>query len=141
MKVEPAAALVGDIAVPAVKGICQRGALLAAIADGESELRNFGHAADTDSALSAVTALGAQVEDDGDVVRVRGRGLRGLTAAAGPIDCGNAGTVLRLLSGILAGQDGCFELVDGVVMMQASATRDHERVAKRVFVSLYAQVD
>ena len=53
-RVEPAAALVGDIAVPAVKGICQRGALLAAIADGESELRNFGHAADTDSALAAV---------------------------------------------------------------------------------------
>ena len=56
-RVEPAAALVGDIAVPAVKGICQRGALLGAIADGESELRNFGHAADTDSALAAVAAL------------------------------------------------------------------------------------
>src|SRR5262249_8305681 len=60
VRVEPAAALVGDIAVPAVKGICQRGALLAAIADGESELRGFGHAADTDSALDAVRELGAE---------------------------------------------------------------------------------
>jgi 3-phosphoshikimate 1-carboxyvinyltransferase len=106
-RVEPAAALVGDIAVPAVKGICQRGALLAAIADGESELRNFGHAADTDSALAAVATLGAEVsEPEPGTVRIAGRGLRGLLQPDAPIDCGNAGTVLRLLSGILAGQDG-----------------------------------
>ncbi len=107
MRIEPAAALVGDIAVPAVKGICQRGALLAAIADGESELRGFGHAADTDAALDAVRALGAEVDEpESGTVRIRGLGLRGLVAPDGPIDCGNAGTVLRLLSGILAGQDG-----------------------------------
>jgi 3-phosphoshikimate 1-carboxyvinyltransferase len=113
VRVEPAAALVGDIAVPAVKGICQRGALLAAIADGESELRNFGHAADTDSALSAVAALGAEVnEPEPGTVRIRGRGLHGLVQPGAAIDCGNAGTVLRLLGGILAGQDGRrFELV------------------------------
>jgi 3-phosphoshikimate 1-carboxyvinyltransferase len=112
-RVEPAAALVGDIAVPAVKGICQRGALLGAIADGESELRNFGHAADTDSALAAVAALGAEVsEPELGTVWIGGRGLRGLLQPDAPIDCGNAGTVLRLLSGILAGQDGRrFELV------------------------------
>jgi 3-phosphoshikimate 1-carboxyvinyltransferase len=112
-RVEPAAALVGDIAVPAVKGICQRGALLAAIADGESELRNFGHAADTDTALTAVEALGAEVsEPEPGTVRIGGRGLRGLVQPDAPIDCGNAGTVLRLLSGMLAGQDGRrFELV------------------------------
>jgi 3-phosphoshikimate 1-carboxyvinyltransferase len=112
-RVEPAAALVGDIAVPAVKGICQRGALLAAIADGESELRNFGHAADTDSALTAIETLGAEVsEPEPGTVRITGCGMRGLVQPGAPIDCGNAGTVLRLLSGILAGQDGRrFELV------------------------------
>ena len=112
MRVEPAAALVGDVGVPAVKGICQRGALLAAIADGESELRNFGHAADTDSALTAIRALGVDVDEpEPEVVRIAGRGLRGLVAPDSPIDCGNAGTVLRLLAGVLAGQDGRFELV------------------------------
>jgi 3-phosphoshikimate 1-carboxyvinyltransferase len=106
-RIEPAAALVGDIAVPAVKGICQRGALLAAIADGESELRNFGHAADTDSALTAIQALGAEVSElEPGTVLITGRRLRGLVQPGAPIDCGNAGTVLRLLSGILAGQDG-----------------------------------
>jgi 3-phosphoshikimate 1-carboxyvinyltransferase len=106
-RIEPAAALVGDIAVPAVKGICQRGALLAAIADGESELRNFGHATDTDSALTAIQALGAEVSElEPGTVLITGRGRRGLVQPGAPIDCGNAGTVLRLLSGILAGQDG-----------------------------------
>jgi 3-phosphoshikimate 1-carboxyvinyltransferase len=111
VRIQPAASLQGDLAVPGVKGICQRGVLLGAIADGESEVRGFGHAADTDAAIAAVRALGAEVEEPAaDVVRVHGRGLRGLAEADGPIDCGNAGTVLRLLAAILAGQDGRFEL-------------------------------
>ena len=111
MRVEPAAAVVGAIGVPAVKGICQRGVLLGAIADGESELRGFGHAADTDTAIEVVRALGVDVRTEGDTVRIAGRGLRGLVEPEGPLDCGNAGTVLRLTAGILAGQDGRSELV------------------------------
>ncbi|MEP6977277.1 MAG: 3-phosphoshikimate 1-carboxyvinyltransferase [Thermoleophilia bacterium] len=111
MRVEPAAAVVGAIGVPAVKGICQRGVLLGAIAEGESELRGFGHAADTDTAIEVVRTLGVDVSVDGDTVRIAGRGLRGLAEPDGPLDCGNAGTVLRLTAGILAGQDGRFELV------------------------------
>ena len=61
-RVEPAAALVGDIAVPGVKGLCQRAAILAAVADGVSEIRGFGHAADTDVALEVVRALGRRGE-------------------------------------------------------------------------------
>ena len=130
MRVEPAAALVGGIAVPAVKGICQRGALLAAIADGESELRNFGHAADTDSALAAVRVLGAEVtEPESGVVNIRGCGLRGLVAPPEPVDCGNAGTVLRLLSGILAGQHGRFELT-GDASLSARPVRVDEPLAQ-----------
>ena len=113
MKVEPAATLVGDLAVPGVKGICQRGVLLGAVAEGESELRGFGHAADTDAAIDVVRALGAEVDEPSeDVVRTRGVGLRGLREPEGPLDCGNAGTVLRLTAGLLAGQEGRrFELV------------------------------
>jgi 3-phosphoshikimate 1-carboxyvinyltransferase len=110
--VEPARSVVGAIAVPGVKGICQRGILLGAIADGESELRGFGHAADTDSAIAAVRAVGARVEEQApDVVRISGHGLRGLAEPDEPIDCGNAATVLRLLCGVLAGQRGRFQLV------------------------------
>ena len=127
MKIEPAASLEGAIAVPGVKGISQRAVLLAAIADGESRIRGFGRAGDTETAISVVRALGVDVlDDDVETVRVRGVGLRGLREPGGPIDCGNAGTVLRLVSGILAGQRGRFELVGD----ESLTMRPHERVAE-----------
>jgi len=126
MKFEPARELRGGIAVPGVKGISQRAVLLGAVADGESVIRGFGRAADTESAISAVRALGVEVEEDEDVVRVRGRGLRGLQEPGAPIDCGNAGTVMRLLAGLLAGQEGRFELAGD----ESLSARPQERVAE-----------
>src|SRR5204862_4422336 len=106
-RVEPAAALVGDIAVPAVKGICQRGALLAAIAEGESELRNFGHAADTDAALEAVQALGADVNEPVQgTVRIGGRGPRGVVPPPAADEWGDARPGPRLLGGVPGGRGG-----------------------------------
>src|SRR5439155_15548830 len=93
MKIEPAASIEGAIAVPGVKGISQRAVLLGAIADGESRIEGFGRAADTESAISVVRELGAEVIEEGpDSVRVRGVGLRGLREPSGPLDFGNAGT-------------------------------------------------
>jgi 3-phosphoshikimate 1-carboxyvinyltransferase len=127
MTIEPAASVQGAIAVPGVKGISQRAVLLGAVADGESEISGFGRAADTETAISVVRELGATVEDEGgDVVRVHGVGLRGLKEPGGSIDCGNAGTVLRLVSGILAGQDGRFVLTGD----ESLSRRPHERVAE-----------
>ncbi|HZP72380.1 MAG TPA: 3-phosphoshikimate 1-carboxyvinyltransferase [Gaiellaceae bacterium] len=124
LRIEPAAALVGAAAVPGVKGISQRAALLGAVADGDTRIRGFGRAADTLSALDAARALGAEVHDGGDDdIRIRGAGLRGLRAAT--VDCGNAGTVLRLLCGLLVGQSGSFELVGD----ESLTMRPHERVA------------
>ena len=112
MKIEPAASIEGAVAVPGVKGISQRAVLLGAIADGESLIEGFGRAADTETAISVVRRLGAEVDEDGpETVRVHGVGLRGLRAPDVPLDFGNAGTVMRLASGILAGQAGRFELV------------------------------
>jgi 3-phosphoshikimate 1-carboxyvinyltransferase len=125
MKVEPAAALEGAAAVPGVKGISQRAALLGAVADGETRIRGFGRAADTLSALEAARTLGAEVHDGGDDdIRVRGVGLRGLGSAT--VDCGNAGTVLRLLCGLLVGQAGSYELVGD----ESLTMRPHERAAE-----------
>jgi 3-phosphoshikimate 1-carboxyvinyltransferase len=111
MRIEPAAALVGDLAVPGDKSISHRAVLLAAVAEGESELAGFGVSEDTLATVGAVRALGADAEVEGDRVRIRGVGLRGLRPPDGPIDCRNAGTLMRLLPGLLAGQEGTFELV------------------------------
>jgi len=124
--VEPAVSVRGALAVPGVKGICQRGVLLGAIAEGETEVRGFGRAADTESAILVVRQLGAEVIDvSEDVVRVRGCGLRGLAAPTEPLDCGNAGTVMRLAAGILAGQEGTFTLVGD----ESLSSRPQERIA------------
>jgi 3-phosphoshikimate 1-carboxyvinyltransferase len=127
MRIEPAASVEGAIAVPGVKGISQRAVLLGALTDGESEISGFGRAADSEAAISVVRGLGAEVEDEGgETVRVRGLGLRGLREPEGPLDCGNAGTVLRLASGLLAGQDGRFVLTGD----ESLSRRPHERVAE-----------
>jgi 3-phosphoshikimate 1-carboxyvinyltransferase len=127
MKLEPAASVQGAIAVPGNKGSSQRAVLLGALTEGESELRGFGRAADTEAAISVVRQLGVEVEDDGgERVRVQGAGLRGLREPEAPLDCGNAGTVLRLASGVLAGQEGRFILTGD----ESLSRRPHERVAE-----------
>jgi 3-phosphoshikimate 1-carboxyvinyltransferase len=111
VKIEPAAALRGHIAVPGDKSISHRAVLLGAIADGETSVRGFGRSQDTEATIGAVRALGASVHDDEvDALRIEGVGLRGLRDPGEPIDCGNSGTTIRLLAGILAGQRGPFEL-------------------------------
>jgi 3-phosphoshikimate 1-carboxyvinyltransferase len=127
MKIEPAASIEGAIAVPGVKGISQRAVLLGAIADGESRIEGFGRAADTETALSVVRQLGAEVDDGGaETVRLGGVGLRGLREPDRPLDFGNAGTVMRLTAGILAGQNGRFELVGD----ESLSSRPQERIAE-----------
>jgi len=126
MEIRPVAAVRGDIAVPGDKSISHRALLVGAIADGESEIEGFGASKDTLSTLAAVRALGAGVVVRGEHVRVEGAGLRGLRQPGAPLDCGNAGTLMRLLPGILAGQAGRFELVGD----ESLTARPMERVAE-----------
>jgi 3-phosphoshikimate 1-carboxyvinyltransferase len=79
--------------------------MLAALAEGTSELRHFSAAADCHSTLACMRALGAEVKIDKEVVHVTGRGDRGLKSSWRVLDAGNSGTTMRLLAGILAGQD------------------------------------
>lgn len=127
MRIEPVAALIGHLAVPGDKSISHRAVLIAAICDGETRISGFGRSGDTEATISAARTLGAEVvEEDVDVLLVRGVGLRGLRAPGDSIDCGNAGTLMRLLTGVLAGQDGRFELVGDASL----SSRPMERVAE-----------
>ncbi|MDQ3992719.1 MAG: 3-phosphoshikimate 1-carboxyvinyltransferase, partial [Actinomycetota bacterium] len=107
----PASSVVGHIGLPGDKSISHRAVLLAAVADGETRIRGFGRSLDTEATVAAVRALGAGVDEPApDELVVHGVGLRGLRVPAGPIDCGNSGTLMRLLAGLLAGHGGRFEL-------------------------------
>jgi 3-phosphoshikimate 1-carboxyvinyltransferase len=127
MKVEPAGTLVGHIAVPGDKSISHRAVLIGALCDVDTEIYGFGHNADTASTIAAVRQLGVVVEETGDdELIVEGLGLRGLQASDSPIDCGNAGTLMRLLAGILAGQHGRFELTGD----ESLRSRPMDRIAE-----------
>jgi 3-phosphoshikimate 1-carboxyvinyltransferase len=127
-RIEPAGFLAGHIAVPGDKSISHRSVLIGALSDGETHVRGFGRSADTQSTIDAVRALGVQVDDvaDDELV-VHGVGLRGLRQPDSPIDAGNAGTLMRLLPGILAGQEGRrFELTGD----ESLRARPMDRVAE-----------
>jgi len=127
MRIDPAASLRGHIAVPGDKSVSHRSVLLGAIAEGETGVRGFGRSADTESTIAAVRALGVTVHDDDvDALRVEGAGLRALREPVEPIDCGNSGTTIRLLAGILAGQGGRFELAGD----DSLSRRPMERIAE-----------
>ena len=91
--------------MPGDKSVSHRAVMLGAISPGPVHVRGFGASADTLSTVAAVEALGVEVERAGETdLVVHGAGLRGLRAPAEPVDVGNAGTLIRLLPGILAGQ-------------------------------------
>lgn len=99
----------GTITVPGDKSISHRAVLLAALAEGVSVIRNWLPAGDTLATLEVVRALGVNVEVDERRpqawdLRVEGRGLRGLRRPSGPLNCRHAGTAIRLLAGVMAGQ-------------------------------------
>jgi 3-phosphoshikimate 1-carboxyvinyltransferase len=106
MRIEPAGALVGHIAVPGDKSISHRAVLIGALCDGDTHVRGFGRSGDTQSTVDAVRALGVEVEDVAEDELVVKSGQLMPTV----VDCGNAGTLMRLLAGILAGHPGRWEL-------------------------------
>jgi len=113
MRFEPAHGLAGELTAPPDKSISHRAALLGAMASEPVRIERFLHAADTTATLRAVAALGALVEERAAEVVVRGTGLREAREPGRTIDVGNAGTLLRLLPGWLAAQDGRSFTLDG----------------------------
>ncbi|MFH1007807.1 MAG: 3-phosphoshikimate 1-carboxyvinyltransferase [Candidatus Latescibacterota bacterium] len=97
--------LKGVIRVPGDKSISHRAVLLGAISEGVTEIEGFSSGADCWQTLKGMQALGVEIEKVDGRIRVHGRGLGGLRATSEALDAGNAGTMIRLLSGILAGQD------------------------------------
>jgi len=102
--IAPARALRGRLSVPGDKSISHRYAILAALAEGESEIRNFSTADDCRRTLECLRALGTAVETRPEALRIAGAGLDGLRPPSAPLDAGNSGTTMRLLAGVLAGQ-------------------------------------
>jgi len=107
-RIRPIARLRGEAEVPGDKSVSHRAALLGALAEGVSEVQGYLEAEDCLRTIAAVQALGAEVTRKGPGhYRIAGGGLRGLSEPADVIDCGNSGTSVRLLAGVLAAQPFC----------------------------------
>jgi len=107
--VRPASSIAGSLRLPGDKSISHRYAMLAAIAEGTSRLHNFSTGADCASTLGCLQALGANVQRRENTVEIHGQKLK-LRPPAAPLDCGNSGSTMRMMSGILAGQNFTSEL-------------------------------
>ena len=125
-RISPAQRLTGAVRLPGDKSISHRYAMLAAIAEGASRIRNYSTGADCLSTLAAMSALGASIERlDGEIV-IHGRGLEGLTAPAASLDAGNSGSTIRMVSGILAGQ----KFSSGIHGDESLSRRPMDRIMK-----------
>jgi 3-phosphoshikimate 1-carboxyvinyltransferase len=96
--------LAGAVSMPGDKSISHRYAMLAAIAEGTSQIHSFAESVDCQSTLNCLKMLGVPIERQGNEVVIEGAGLDGLQAPAEPLDAGNSGSTIRMMSGILSGQ-------------------------------------
>jgi 3-phosphoshikimate 1-carboxyvinyltransferase len=98
-------ALRGRLRLPGCKGISHRALLFAAIADGRSTIRGLADGADVAATAMCLDALGVRVRGDDGAITVRGSGFAGLREPATVLDCANSGSTMRMLAGLVAGQD------------------------------------
>ena len=127
MVVRPARNVRGGVQLPGDKSISHRYAMLAGIAEGTSRLENYSSGADCASTLGCLRALGVKWKplDEGNIIEVEGRGLS-LKAPTQPLECGNSGSTMRLLSGIVAGQKFTSEMIGD----KSLSRRPMERIIK-----------
>ncbi len=105
MKIKSANKISGEINLPGDKSISHRAAIFSAMANGESKIENFSSAADCASTLECLRTLGVEIERENSAVYIKGVGKNGFQKPSKKLDCGNSGTTVRLLSGVLAGQN------------------------------------
>src|SRR5687768_4353424 len=146
MLIRSAKFLRGEIALPGDKSISHRAAMLGSLASGETHIKNFATSEDCASTLSCLQQLGVEIARDGSNVVVRGVGKSGFRSPAAALDCGNSGTTMRLLAGMLAGQN--FEsvltgddslrgrpmkrVIDPLVMMGATIDSENGRAPLKI---------
>jgi 3-phosphoshikimate 1-carboxyvinyltransferase len=103
--ISPSRGVRGEITVPGDKSISHRSIMLGSLAEGVTEVHGFLHGEDNHATLGAFRAMGVQVDElQGGVLRIHGRGLHGLAEPGDVLDCGNSGTTIRLMTGLLSGQ-------------------------------------
>ena len=111
MKINRVKSLNGELTIPGDKSISHRSIMFGSIADGITEVHGFLNGADCISSMNCFRQMGIDIDYDGSIVTVHGKGLNGLSKPEGTLDVGNSGTTTRLISGILAAQPFASRLI------------------------------
>ena len=130
----------GTIRVPGDKSISHRSIIFGSLATGETKVYDILRGEDVLSTIQVFRDLGVSIQDDGDVIRIQGVGFQGLQAPTAPLDMGNSGTSIRLISGVLAGQDFSVTMVGD----DSLSKRPMDRVAiplRQMGVDIAGQVE
>ncbi|MGQ0657856.1 MAG: 3-phosphoshikimate 1-carboxyvinyltransferase [Chromatiales bacterium] len=135
-EVQPGGRLRGSLRVPGDKSISHRAIMLGAIAEGRTEIEGFLEGEDTLATLAAFGEMGVHIERDGDTIVIEGAGRDGLSTPGKPLDLGNSGTSMRLLTGLLAGQR-----FDAVLTGDASLSRRPMRRVIEPLARMGARID
>ena len=122
-KISAAPRLRGALSVPGDKSISHRAVMFNAIAEGKAEITHFLLGADCLSTIACFRAMGVHIEQHADRVVVHGVGLRGLREPYDVLDCGNSGTTLRLMTGLLAGISGMYAVLTGDASLRSRPQR------------------
>jgi 3-phosphoshikimate 1-carboxyvinyltransferase len=117
-RIEPSNSIVGKVNIPGDKSISHRAIILAAIADGESRIKNLLQGEDTLATIRVFQKMGVNIKNDGDIIIVKGVGLHGLSAENPTFYFGNSGTSVRLLSGLLSAQNFSSQLIGDESLMK-----------------------
>lgn len=110
--INPVSSVRGEITVPGDKSISHRSIMLGAIANGVTTVKGFLRGEDNMATMRAFRSMGIMIDDDSDTISIHGKGLHGLAEPSDVLDCGNSGTTIRLITGLLAGQS-FFSVVTG----------------------------
>lgn len=105
LTISPAGPLRGTVTVPGDKSITHRAVIMSALAEGESHVQGYSRGEDCLRMVQAFRSMGIPIEEEKERLLIKGKGLWGLREPHDPIDCGNSGTAIRLLAGLVAGQD------------------------------------
>ena len=122
-RIEPSNSIIGKANIPGDKSISHRAIILAAIADGESRIKNFLQGEDTLATIRVFQKMGVNIKNDGDIIIVKGVGLHGLRAENPTLNFGNSGTSVRLLSGLLSAQNFSSQLIGDESLMKRPMAR------------------
>ena len=123
MKIRPARRLKGQLRVPGDKSISHRAALIAALAHGTSTISNFSTGADCAATIACLKALGVAIAEKDGNLNVDGVGRQGFKPATAPLECGNSGSTMRMLAGVLAGQSFTTPLIGDESLSARPMTR------------------